>query len=314
MIFIDLMGGLGNQLFQIFTVLAYELQTGTQALFPYSTHLGEANTGTTVRTTYWNNLLREIKYKTNYLTTQPKKDTEEKKRWTGFREPGFTYSPLPTGVQFDFQIYGYFQSWKYFHHFASTIIKKELKMDEIQQEVLKRFPLVKDSTRCISMHFRLGDYKEKQGYHPIMPVEYYQQALEKCTKELKERGQDLTQYTILYFCEKEDEKFVARERIAPLQAQNPLLQFVPVGHVAQDWEQLMVMAACRHHIIPNSSFSWWGAYLADVLQKGYGSREESVYQTDYPLVYYPSKWFGPMMSSVSTEDLCPPYWICVPVS
>lgn len=303
MIFIDLMGGLGNQLFQIFTVLAYEYQNGNQAVFPYSTYLGEAHTGTTVRLTYWENLFRQIRHKTTVSSINVTKANEEKRKWICYREPGFSYTPIPTGVQFDFQIHGYFQSWKYFQSHAFQIVK-DLDLANIQNNVLERFSYQKDPQHRISMHFRLGDYKFKQAHHPVMSLDYYQTALGKCLADL---GDDPRSYTVLYFCEQEDEEFVLRERIAPLQATYPAVTFHPAGHVAADWEQLMLMSACRHHILPNSSFSWWGAYLAELLQLSCGYEK-------HKRVYYPSKWFGPAMASVSTEDLCPPYWNRVLVS
>jgi len=61
MITCELMGGLGNQLFQIFTVMSYAIQHNTPFKFKYSEKL---NIGTQ-RPTYWNNLLRSIKLYTD---------------------------------------------------------------------------------------------------------------------------------------------------------------------------------------------------------------------------------------------------------
>ena len=54
-----LMGGLGNQLFQIFTTLAYGMKTGSQVIFPYSKEL---LVGVTARNTYWDNFLIHLLY------------------------------------------------------------------------------------------------------------------------------------------------------------------------------------------------------------------------------------------------------------
>ena len=316
MIFTDIMGGLGNQLFQIFTTLAYEIQTGTTAVFPYSIQLGESNSGVTKRYTYWDTIFKQIKHKTTFSLAYPQKENEEKKKWICYREQGFHYTPIPTDVRHDFQIYGYFQSWKYFHNYASQIVQ-ELNLASLQEGLLSKYPGIrftpcrienaqgngekwcKEDTR-ISMHFRLGDYKTKQEYHPVMPFDYYQTALEKCLNELNHRGIRNHQISVLYFCEDEDDDFVVSERVGPLKVVFPTVRFSRVLSSLTDWEQLLVMANSHHHIIANSSFSWWGAYLANLLLPHKNN--------DYPLVYYPSKWFGPAMSSISTEDLCPPYW------
>lgn len=302
MIFTDIMGGLGNQLFQIFTTLAYEIETGSQSIFPYSEYLGDHNSGTTVRNTYWDNIFRQIKKKTTFSALDPQKENEEKKKWICYREQGFHYTPIPTDVRFNFQIFGYFQSWKYFHNHSQKIVY-DLKLHSLQDEVLSKYPKVRfsDNTR-ISMHFRLGDYKNKQDYHPVMPFEYYHSALKKCLEELTLRGVKQNEITVLYFCEDEDDDFVVSERVGPLKTYFPTVRFCRIFSMT-DWEQLLIMSNSHHHIIANSSFSWWGAYLAALLHPP----KNQTTNTDYPLVYYPSKWFGPAMS-VETGDLCPPYW------
>ena len=305
MIFTHLMGGLGNQLFQIFTALSYEIQTRNVALFPHSPNLGGRNT-------YWDTIFRTIKSKTAFSS-----DNEKKIRNAPlYREPGFHYTPLPTdcSAQHDFQITGYFQSWKYFHDHASQIVRL-LELAELQQDVLSRFPQVcfPEDVR-ISMHFRLGDYKDKPECHPVMPLDYYQSALRKCLDELHDRGIQDDGITVLYFCENEDDDFVVSERICPLKVMFPTIRFSRILSSMTEWEQLLVMANSQHHIIANSSFSWWGAYLASRLQ--WEAESAKILQWGgnfhFPLVYFPSKWFGPARSSHCTDDMCPSYWLREP--
>ena len=68
--------------------------------------------------------------------------------------------------------------------------------------------------------------------------------------------------------------------------------FIPVNHLLKDYEQLLLMSSCRHNIMANSTFSWWGAYFNTHSDK---------------IVCYPSKWFG-SSSNHNTRDLFPSVW------
>ena len=65
------------------------------------------------------------------------------------------------------------------------------------------------------------------------------------------------------------------------------LTFMKVPGELDDWEQMLLMSLCKHHIIANSTFSWWGAYFS----RGGG------------MVYYPNKWFGSALGEKKMKDL-----------
>ena len=71
------------------------------------------------------------------------------------------------------------------------------------------------------------------------------------------------------------------------------IQFKKATDQLDDWEQLLLMSCCKHNIIANSSFSWWGAYFNDNNDK---------------IVCYPSIWFGPKLADKDTSDLFPNKW------
>ena len=138
----------------------------------------------------------------------------------------------------------------------------------------------------ISMHFRVGDYKKNQDYHPIMNKEYYYNSLQFI--KLKYSN---TNFTIMYFCEESDLGDIL-PIINFLEKKFPKFKFVRGEKDLSDWEQMLLMSCCHHNIIANSTFSWWSAYLNDLNDK---------------IVCYPSIWFGPS-SKHNTKDLCPPDW------
>ena len=255
MITCELMGGLGNQLFQIFTVISYSIKHNVPFTFNYSETLKIGRE----RPTYWNNLLRSVKLYT---------DTDVNiKCW--YNEPSFRFSEIPKAE--NCSLCGYFQSYKYFEENKKTIIG----LCELDQQ---RTPIRK----AISIHFRIGDFKQLQEYHPILGIGYYENAMRYLEDKI---GND---YTVMVFCEREDQD-VVRKMIACLNIKYPITF---VDDSIPDWEQMLMMSSCEINIIANSTFSWWGAYLNDSPDR---------------IVLYPSTWFGHNLRH-DISDLFPPDW------
>lgn len=290
MITIHLMGGLGNQLFQIFAVLAYSLEYGHPYIFPYS----ETLTTGIERPTYWETLFQSIKSFTT-ITSASGFTNQMLTALPQWREPGFTYTKIPyIPLEQDFTLHGYFQSPKYFEAYKTPIFKL-LKFPDIQHTIRDQFAHYLDpSTHTISMHFRLGDYKYKQQHYPIMPPDYYRRALTHILSNLS----NTQTIRVLYFCEAEDNIYVTsvidylRESVG--QSIDQSVDWAKADDTIHDWQQLMLMSCCDSHIIANSSFSWWGAYLCN---------------SNNPFVCYPSTWFGQAMANTHrVDDLFPETW------
>jgi hypothetical protein len=137
------------------------------------------------------------------------------------------------------------------------------------------------------MHFRLGDYKKKTDYHPIMPIEYYRIALSKI---ISFRGSQ--SFIVYYFFEEEDREIILNV-VNQLRIDFPLCFFKEVDNQYEDWQQLLIMSCCNDNIIANSTFSWWGAFFN---------------QNEDKIVCYPSIWFGPNVGKTIMNDLFPPTW------
>ena len=164
-------------------------------------------------------------------------------------------------------------------------------LEEIKKTVVEKSGLTQDALNdTISLHFRLGDYKKAQHYHPIMTYEYYKKSLNLL--KLKEPSRK----NVLYFCEEEDIADV-NETINKLKDDFRGLNFIKASNDLSDWEQMLLMSCCRDNIIANSSFSWWGAHFN---------------MNPYKTVYYPSVWFG-AAAGHDTRDLCPIEWIKIAV-
>jgi len=278
MITCNLMGGLGNQLFQIFTTISCAINTRKKFAFIDIDKLGSGGQ-TIVRPTYWNNFLSRLKIFT----------TKKFPEMLVIKEANFRYNPIDFFSQQgkDICLYGYFQSYKYFAH-NFEFICRIIGIEEIKKNVITNSNISQDYlNNTISIHFRLGDYKKLQHYHPIMKLEYYLNAFSLITNISNETEIK----NVLYFCEEEDILEVT-ETINKLKNVYPNFTFTKASNTLSDWEQMILMSCCKHNIIANSSFSWWGAHFNTNPDK---------------IVCYPAVWFGEAAGH-DTRDLFPHEW------
>ncbi len=175
---------------------------------------------------------------------------------------------------------GYWQSHKYFEPIA----------DQIRNELTPKNPLAAQNLKVaeqiskvnsISIHVRRGDYVANQAtnkIHGFVGVEYYKEAIRHISSAVD----------IPYF-------FVFSDDLAWAKANLGLVDnvaFVEHNTGAASYEDMRLMSLCHHHIIANSSFSWWAAWL------GYQPGKQ---------VLYPEKWFA--AETKDTSSLCPTEWI-----
>jgi hypothetical protein len=153
---------------------------------------------------------------------------------------------------------GHMQSEKYFAHCADYI--REL------------FVLDKEKPKnhCTAVHIRCGDYGG--DYHPIMSKEYYAEAM------MYNDGP----YIIF-----SDDFEKAMDIVGDFLG---LQDYFYHGNTK---DSFALMKSCKNHIIANSTFSWWAAWLAN------GN------------VVAPKKWFGPLASHLETKDIYPDNWIII---
>lgn len=320
MITCQIMGGLGNQLFQIFTTIACALEQNQTFGFVYY----KTSYGITPRSTYWDNLLLSLK-----KNTHPSLPKEEKI----IKENGFEYHKLPAVVpslvpSSLILLFGYFQSHLYFEKYWDQIYKmvhfdllKERVREKIRTFLVTPFLIKNEQSNCsnilkreknekwyknaISIHFRIGDYKNLQDYHNILSYEYYEKSIYFILDEIEKREKKKTihqpqniQQTrsqsihILYFCEEKDKEEV-NIILKKLKTVFPTIEFIKATDELEDWEQMLWMSCCKYNIIANSTFSWWGAYLNTSPDR---------------IVCYPSTWFGPKKSHLNTSNLFPTFW------
>lgn len=164
---------------------------------------------------------------------------------------------------------GFWQSWKYFDSFRDEICKEfRIKKDALSG---KAWGLVQAEGNTVGVHIRRGDYKMCDDW--LIDTSFYTKAL----KVLKDKyGQDME---VLVFC---DEAGFAEQ----LFQEEKNVHYITASKEFSDFEEFAIMSGCKHHIISNSTFSWWAAYL--------GTREENTVIApifkQWTSDYYPNSW------------------------
>jgi hypothetical protein len=202
-----------------------------------------------------------------------------------YREPHFQYDPAFKTLGPQTSLFGYFQSERYFHTIAGRLRHWLSPRNPLGTAAAASLARIETSRLPISVHVRRGDYLNPgtAETHGILGARYYRAAVACLESAI---GQ-------------EAELFVFSDDSA---AAEEVLSFVPKSrlvHVRGDpelpWEDITLMARCRHHIIANSSFSWWGAWLNASPDK---------------IVVAPRAWFTPAeLKKRDTTDLYPPGWV-----
>ena len=168
-------------------------------------------------------------------------------------------------------LYGFFQTEKYFKHIEDLIrkdftFKKKISDEckEIVEEVFDQDP--------IALHIRRGDFLINSENHHNLSLDWYEKALKKFDPDRE----------VIIFS---DDIFWASAQEL----------FKPDRFIISDgnssYHDMFMMTQCSDFIIANSTFSWWGAWLANTGR-----------------VIAPSKWFGPNNAHLNTKDLYPSHW------
>lgn len=143
---------------------------------------------------------------------------------------------------------GYWQSERYFAAVADTI-RREVRVNAAPEG--RNAELLDDIAAgdAVAIHVRRGDYVSNPAataYHGLCGLEYYEAAIRRIAESVPRPH---------CFVFSDDLDWVRTN----LDTGHPTTF---VGHNADaPWEDLRLMAACRHFIVANSSFSWWGAWL-----------------------------------------------------
>jgi hypothetical protein len=176
-------------------------------------------------------------------------------------------------------LHGYWQSERYFQG-HTTRIRSDFRFREELQGVNRRIALAISQSPSISVHIRRGDYVSNPkalAVHGICSPDYYHKAI----KTMLHRYPNAQ-----LFAFSDDPSWVAQV----LKPYYPQLVLVDCNKGTNSHNDMRLMSMCDHHIIANSSFSWWGGWLNAKPGK---------------VVIAPSRWFA---DGRNTQDLIPEAW------
>jgi hypothetical protein len=282
MVIVKLMGGLGNQMFQ-YALGRHLSKKNNATLYIDTTNLLKKEPGST-------NTVRDLEldifdfpiniYRQDNRSGIFYKIYDRISPIKNIQDSVFRFNPAILQLKGNLYLDGYWQTEEYFKE-VEELIRKDFIFKNGPNS--KNAALLKKTkeTQSVSVHFRRGDYitnKGAQQFHGLCSPDYYKSAMKKIKQELGN-----PHYFIF-----SDEVGWVRENFS---FDDPFT--IVEGNTGKNsFEDMRLMAACKHNIIANSSFSWWGAWLNEHKNK---------------IVIAPTFWFKDV--SIDTSDVIPDQWI-----
>lgn len=292
MIAVKLMGGLGNQMFQYAAARSLALEKGTWVYLDPS-FLYEDSKGRWTQRDYELDVFN-IAYKfersgrINFLRSLNlnnfRKRLSDSPLWflpyRNFYQPDHRFHPGLFSYPKNTYLHGYFQSEKYFLKHEAQI-RKDFEFREPASgknaETLERIR----GSFSVSIHVRRGDYvtlAAASEFHGLMGAGYYKAGAEAILRGKNEQP--------VFFVFSDDPEWCKQNIQLPGE-----IVYIDWNTGKSSFEDMRLMSSCKHHVIANSSFSWWGAWLNPSKEK---------------IVVAPKQWFN---DSKDQTDIVPDRWI-----
>jgi hypothetical protein len=292
MIIIKLKGGLGNQMFQYAFGKVMSLKNSTQLYLDTS---GYANAvkmdGFTPRTyelTIFDSVAEIIDPVKLNKQLYPRKIEKYIRYILGrntikYHSPGVGYDNTAYNIPNNVYYVGYFQSYKYYTNMEDRIKECfKFKQELLNARTVKTKNELTDK-HTISVHIRRGDYvtdSTTNENHGLCSMEYYNTCIDLMMQRVDNP-------VFVFFSD--DIEWVKNE----FGNRNLNSVFIDFNTGSDSWMDLYLMQHCKHNIIANSSFSWWGAWLNHNSSK---------------IVCAPNNWFKKKEIDI-IDDLIPESWL-----
>jgi hypothetical protein len=286
MIVVNLMGGLGNQLFQAAIGVILSNKNKMPLAFHFDDAYKIAKRNFALEPFCISSVIIEDKELKTYL---PKKKFERQfykllgKNPNGklvSEEKQFFWNENINTISTSCYLSGFWQSYRYFDNERQLILSQFSFKNEPVGENLSSYTEIIESKNAVSVHIRRGDYTNPDSGFYCLPLSYYQEALAHLEKEFGD-------LSIFVFS---DDIEWAKSNLRDYTN----IKFVSHNDGGTAHEDLRLMSACKFNIIANSSLSWWGAYLNTHTDKK---------------VFAPKKWN--QVIETNDVELLPKDWILI---
>lgn len=287
MIISKLQGRLGNQMFQYAAGKALAERNGTEfkldlfsfteepPYWPYTLdRFNIIENPATKKEVKW---FKKYKWKKGKFWFWYNRTIAKRERYADERR--FNFEPWIAALKDPVYLEGYWNTEKYFKDIEDTI-RKEFTLKKPLSEHSRLLENEINKVSAVSLHVRRDEMvkvKSINDWHGVCSVEYYNQAIQI----IGERVQNPH-----FFIFSDDPEW-AKENIVP-----PFPTTYVIGNDERPEEDLYLMSRCKHHIIANSTYSWWGAWLNPNKDK---------------IVIAPKKWFN--TPKMDTRDVIPDSWM-----
>jgi Glycosyl transferase family 11 len=252
------LGRLGNQMFQYAAVRGIAANKGYEWCIPNHDQEVDDGIGNKLRTEIFDCFNLTNLSKRNIFVLDRGYAPIVQEKFFHFDQELFDLCPN------EVSLYGFFQSEKWFKNIENQIRDDFSFKDEILSPCLE---MIYQVDKPISLHIRRGDFLLNNKNHPPQSIEYYENALAHFDNHRQ----------VLVFS---DDPSWCNEQ--PIFADERFL----IAEGNSNYVDLCLMSLCSSHIIANSTFSWWGAWLS-------GTKD----------VIAPQNWFGPNLNQNNTKDL-----------
>ena len=255
---VNILGGIGNQMFQYAFLVALRESTKEEVCYDasvfktYPLHNGfelERRFKISAKQANPKEIRKLTYYTTSYFWYRVFKRFPKRKTMQ-FESNHCAFTPELLEDKRSLYYYGIWQDHHYFDAYKD-VIRKEFEwketLDDRNQKCYNDFSVGK----TVSIHIRRGDYLKEWRYKNICELYYYQKAIAYVKNHY---GVDMA-YAIF-----SNDTEWCKENIVPL-LDDSKYTMVSWNQGADSYKDIRLMQACKVNIIANSSFSWWGAYL-----------------------------------------------------